>query len=244
MIWDHDEQHHASLRGHRIRITLRSIPGVLEDLEPAPRTGQGGGGTAHPLPISETVLDAQRDLKHTLVSWAKLVSEERHINVMCHDSTRALATWLEGHAEWLGGHDAGEDCEDEIKAAVAHLERLTDRPDNMVFAGNCPRCDTPAYAKEGRPTTYCLAPRDDDPRAACGEIISVEQGRAELLARATEMTASAADIARLLDVKPATIRQWGRRGKLGGYCDVTTRETRWLIGSVMDQLAKGSPVAA
>ena len=66
--------------------------------------------------------------------------------------------------------------------------------------------------------------KDADTGETCGTTINVEEGRTALLERATTMTASAADISRILPVNASTVRQWGRRGKLGGYCDVMTRE--------------------
>lgn len=243
--WAHDQDHIDSLRGHRIRNTLRGLPSILEDLEPTPRTSSNGPrSTERLLPISEKVLTAKAHTKATLASWALLVAQEASVPIRCHDTMTGIAEWLQQHAEWLAKHDAGQDAEDEIHAAITNLEHLTDRPGPTVFAGNCPTCATPAYAPEGRTDTHCKSIRDTTTGEECGTTINVEEGRAALLNKAGEMMASAVDISRVLPVKAATVRQWGRRGKLGGYCDVTTRETRWLIGSVMDQLNRTTLIAA
>ena len=237
MTWEHDQDHIDRLRGHRIRNTLQGIPTILEDLEPTPRTSSNGPRSSERLlPISEKVLTAKTHLHQTLASWALLITEEARVPLDCQTDTESIATWLRQHTEWLAKHDAGQDAEDEIWTAVNDLETLTDRPGPTVFAGNCPTCDTPAYAPEGRQETHCKNMKDADTGETCGTTINVEEGRTALLERATTMTASAADISRILPVNASTVRQWGRRGKLGGYCDVVTRETRWMIGSVIDQL--------
>ena len=243
-MWAHDQDHTDRLRGHRIRILLRGIPDTLHDLEPAPRHGIGQRPTERQLPISERVLEAKRHLRATLASWALLVAEERHVTPTCGDTTQTIAAWLQEHTEWLGRHPAGNDAEEEIRAAVQQLEHLTDRPGPTIFAGNCPTCDTPAYAPEGHTTTHCRMITSPDTGETCGTEIDVHEARAALLTQTTTLTASAADIARILPVKAATVRQWGRRGKLGGYCDTTTRETRWHIGTVIDQLNRNQPIAA
>lgn len=228
------EDQHERLRGHRIRQTLKRIPQVLDDLEPTPKHGNGTPNTEIKLPISETVLEASNVLRNVLVTWARITREERHVPAPTDDTIPGLAAYLTYHSEWLAKHQAGPEAEDEIADAVANLERLTDNPGTTMFAGHCPNCGQAVYAKEGRNTGTCNTRNDQD--ETCGTIIEVETGRAELLTRALDMYASATDIASILPVKASTIRQWGKRGHLGGYCDVETRAGRWHIGSVLQRL--------
>lgn len=228
------EDQHERLRGHRIRQTLKRIPQVLDDLEPTPKHGNGRPNAEIKLPISETVLEAGQILRSVLVAWARITRDERHVPGPVDDTAMGLAAYLTYHSEWLGKHDAGEEAEDEIADAVANLERLTDQPGTTVFAGHCPNCGTAIYAKEGRNTGTCGTRNEHD--EACGTTIEVETGRAELLTRALDMYASATDIAAILPVKASTVRQWGKRGHLGGYCDIETRAGRWHIGSVLQRL--------
>ena len=228
------EDQHERLRGHRIRQTLKRIPHVLDDLEPTPKHGAGAGSSEPRLPISETVLEAGNVLRNVLVTWARITMKERHVPPPTEDTTPALAAYLTYHSEWLGKHDAGEEAEDEIADAVANLERLTDQPGTSVFAGKCPECGGAVYAKEGRTAATCTA-RDEDAEP-CGTIIDVAIGRQQLLTQAVSMFASATDIASILPVKASTVRVWGHRGYLGGYCDIETRAGRWHIGSVMERL--------
>ena len=37
-----NEDQHERLRGHRIRTTLKRVPGILADLEPTPKRGRRG----------------------------------------------------------------------------------------------------------------------------------------------------------------------------------------------------------
>lgn len=228
------EDQHERLRGHRIRQTLRRIPDVLDDLEPTPKQGNGRPSAEIKLPISETVLEAGQVLRNVLVSWARITREERHVPPPAEDTLPALAAYLTYHSEWLGRHQAGAEAEDEIADAVANLERLTDNPGTTIFAGHCPTCGEAIYAKEGRNIGTCGARDEQD--EACGETIEVETGRAQLLHRALDMYASATDIAAILPVNASTVRKWGQRGHLGGYCDIETRAGRWHIGSVLQRL--------
>lgn len=233
---------HERLRGHRIRQTLKRIPQVLDDLEPTPKHGNGRRSAEPKLPISETVLEAGNILRNVLVTWARITREERHVPPPNDDTAQGLAAYLTYHSEWLGKHDAGEEAEDEIADAVANLERLTDSPGTTVFAGHCPQCGSTIYAKEGRNAGTCTTRNDND--ETCGTIVEVETGRAELLTRALDMYASATDIAAILPVKASTVRKWGQRGHLGGYCDIETRTGRWHIGSVLERLNQDMTNAA
>lgn len=229
------EDQHERLRGHRIRQALKRIPQVLDDLEPTPKRGNGAGTSEPKLPISETVLEAGQVLRNVLVTWARITRSERHVPPPAEDTLPALAAYLTYHSEWLGKHDAGDEAEDEIADAVANLERLTDQPSASVFAGKCPECGGAVYAKEGRAAATCTRKADDD-SDPCETIVDVETGRLQLLTQAVSMFASAADIASILPVKASTVRKWGQRGYLGGYCDTETRQSRWLIGDVMERL--------
>lgn len=238
-----NEDQHERLRGHRIRTTLKRVPGILTDLEPTPKRGGGTGSSEPKLPISETVLEASQVLRNVLVSWARITMEERHVPPPTEDTIPALVAYLIYHSEWLGRHPAGDEAEDEIADAIANLERLTDQPSATVFAGRCPECGGAIYGKEGRDAATCghRASEDDEP---CGTSIDVKEGRLQLLTQAASMFASAADIAAILPVKASTVRQWGRRGYLGGYCDTGTKEGRWLIESVMERIAESDRMAA
>lgn len=229
------EDQHERLRGHRIRTTLKRVPQILDDLEPTPRRGSGAGSSEPKLPISETVLEAGNVLRNVLVSWARVTMEERHVPPPVEDTMPALAAYLTYHSEWLGKHDAGEEAEDHIADAVANLERLTDPPGATVFAGRCPECGGAVYAKEGRSAATCNR-KDSDDAEPCGTVIDVLLGRQQLLTQAVSMFASAADIASILPVKASTVRKWGQRGHIGGYCDIESRAGRWLIGDVMERL--------
>lgn len=237
-----NEDQHERLRGHRIRTTLKRVPGILADLEPTPRRGSGAGSSEPKLPISETVLEAGDVLRSVFVTWARITMEERHVPPPAEDTIPALAAYLTYHSEWLGRHPAGDEAEDEIADAVANLERLTDPPGATVFAGRCPECGNAVYAKQGRAVATCRARDEHD--EACGTIVNVDEGRQQLLAQAASMFASAADIAAILPVEAATVRKWGSRGHLGGYCDVVTREGRWLIESVMERIEDAERHAA
>ena len=133
------EDQHERLRGHRIRTTLKRVPGILDDLEPTPKRGGGTGSSEPKLPISETVLEAWDVLRNVLVTWARITMEERHVPPPAEDTIPALVAYLTYHSEWLGRHPVGEEAEDEIADAIANLERLTDQPSGYRVRREVPR---------------------------------------------------------------------------------------------------------
>ena len=185
-------------------------------------------------------------LRNVLVTWARITMEERHVPPPTEDTIPALVAYLTYHSEWIGRHPVGDEAEEEIADAIANLERLTDQPSSSVFAGRCPMCGSAVYGKEGRPTAVCTTkvPKLTD-FEACGTIVDVSEGRAQLLARRPRACfASATDIPAILPVEAATVRKWGSRGHLGGYCDVVTKEGSWFIESVMERIEDAERHAA
>lgn len=155
MTYTHDAQHEADLLGHRIRMLLRDVPTTLAMAEPTirPASYDAGRSSEAKLPINPDLAEATRHLKAILASWALLVGEERHVPIGCEDSPTGIAHWLQAHAEWLGRHPAGQDCEDEIREALRGVERCCYQgPDSRVFVTM--HDGYPVYAKEGQPVAY------------------------------------------------------------------------------------------
>ena len=161
-----NEDQHERLRGHRIRTTLKRVPGILADLEPTPKRGSGAGTSEPKLPISETVLEAGDVLP---LRFRDMGAD--------HDGRTPRPTTNRGHdprtrrvpdlplrmARQTPSRRRGQD---EIADAVANLERLTDQPSATVFAGRCPECGGAIYGKEGRTAATCTTRDEHD--EVCG----------------------------------------------------------------------------
>lgn len=64
--------------------------------------------------LNERAVQARTTIRHTLVSWCRLVSEERGITLPNDDIT-SLASYVAKHAQWLGAHPAAGECSDELE---------------------------------------------------------------------------------------------------------------------------------
>jgi len=91
-----------------------------------------------------------------------------------------------------------------VKDAVSEADRCIDRPADVGIVGRCQNCGTSVYAAAEAAVVRCRA---------CGERAAREDVREASLAEARGLL-PAADLARVLDVDPARVRQWASRGRL------------------------------
>ncbi|MGN2635329.1 hypothetical protein ACTD5D_03860 [Nocardia takedensis] len=110
---------------------LREIPELAEDLTIArtrqARTGSRDGHRAHrrpgeqPLPYDPAAARAADDLHAVLVSWVRLVCEQRAVDYTGSPTTAGLARWLDRNLIALamteGAHDAPDDLRRVVHAA-------------------------------------------------------------------------------------------------------------------------------
>lgn len=214
---------------------LGDVPALTEELEVtiAKRRGidyrtVGGskGGkkpTEMPPPGNMGAADALRHLKALLVSWALFCEAENVRNSDPRtdplgegdDTTVALSRWLLWRVDGLTLHDQGGEAVDQITSAVAHCQRVIDRPADRQFLGACDLC------QNGR---LYAAPHSD--RAVCDQCESgrdANQLRANLLSELDDRLCTASEIARLStylglradrDQVRKRINQWHARGIL------------------------------
>jgi hypothetical protein len=83
-------------------LTSTGVPGE-------PVSGGGNKGTT----INDRAVECRTLIKHTLVSWTLLVTEERGITTPA-DVVEKLAAFVAAHAVWLSAHPAAGDCADEL----------------------------------------------------------------------------------------------------------------------------------
>ncbi|WP_216918130.1 hypothetical protein [Nocardia noduli] len=110
---------------------LREIPDLVEDLTITltnqARTGAGGNFRAHrrpaeqPLPYDPRALHAADTLHAVLVSWVRLVCEQRGLEYRDSPTTAGLARWLDRNiiafAMTEGVHDAPADIREATRTA-------------------------------------------------------------------------------------------------------------------------------
>ncbi|MEC3955823.1 hypothetical protein VMT65_22510 [Nocardia sp. CDC153] len=116
---------------------LGGIPGLVEDLEDAVtgrarlgavNTRLSGRTSDQPLPFSVGAAKVRDHLHATLVSWVRLVCEQRALDYTGSTSTAGLASWLRGNLIAFGMTEGVESAPADIRAAVAAAERVVCPP--------------------------------------------------------------------------------------------------------------------
>lgn len=95
----------------------------------------GSGG-----PPRDAVVEQRATIRHVLVSWCRLVSEERGISLPGND-TGDLAAYLVRHAEWLAACDYADEVADELAGLASRAYGLAyPSGSRRIRVGPCPRC--------------------------------------------------------------------------------------------------------
>lgn len=127
---------------------------------------------AEPLPVD---LNASARASHAfnhVATWARLVEEERGIQLEVHRGEHAAAVaaaWLLGQLEWIRHQPFADEAFEQLKAAGAVIQRIVDRPSDEELVGVCD-CGLYLYARRGRSTVQCR----------CGLAWDVRQSRVSL----------------------------------------------------------------
>lgn len=159
----------------------------------------------HGLPWHDKAAVALRNLRTTLVSWARMCHEEGVKRNGGNDglpaeNLPALSRYLLCRVDGLRFHDAGCDAVEEITNATGELRRLIFwKRKNRLYLGACEQtvtdddgtiavesCPGDVYADEGSPTGTC-----DD----CGQGVTVVIRQSELNTRLDSRLCTPAEIA-------------------------------------------------
>lgn len=170
------------------------------------------GSRTPPVPVRLEVADHRDHIRHLLVSWVRLVIEERGLTRWPDDRPTAMAGYLASHLEWLASHDAAGELCDEIARALARARGLVERPGAMctlpcpdVYEQGCDgtvrvtaeatwvRCGTCGWETDDLPWLGRLL-RGDEPA-----LVTAVDACHRLLVEGWQVT-------------PSTIRSWVRRG--------------------------------
>jgi hypothetical protein len=106
----------------------------------AERMGEKTSGSRdRGLKVNVKVMEARTLIKHTLVSWSLMISEERGV-ALPEDLVGPLGQYVARHAEWLSALPAAGDCADEMYELARGKTWRTAFPNPVyvVDVGPCP----------------------------------------------------------------------------------------------------------
>ncbi len=124
-------------------------------------SGEGRGVNPHPsLVLHEGVMEVRTSIRNTLVSWARLIHEERAVSLpwqwrivrlpsgvegpanrlrIAVETTTALGRYVQMHGRWLAAHEAAAEAADEMAELVAAARRMQGRSGTRIIEiGPCP----------------------------------------------------------------------------------------------------------
>jgi hypothetical protein len=229
------------------------------------RLGERGGGRGHsavPLAYAWEADEASWVVRNTLGAWARVVHEERGLqlpgrwvlvplpedvqgplNQAWRPDRRpeAIMVWLAAQAGWLRMQPYADEAYDELHEAARLLQRTVDAPPALWYAGACwteddegTRCVADLYAHTGTATVTCRQ---------CGARHDADGRRDWLLEQARGTLAHAGLLATALaalgyEVRAATIRQWAHREHLEVRDHDERDRALYLVGDVIDLARK------
>lgn len=95
----------------------------------------------HDVDAITRLVSFRREVVELLNSWARVIVEDRDVRKALPDGRDALglADFIERHAQWMSGHEAAEDCADELHALAGKVHRTT-HPSRKewISLGECP----------------------------------------------------------------------------------------------------------
>lgn len=188
-----------------------------------------------PLPLDLNAANAHDAAVNTVITWARLVSEERGKAIPDEGHPlAAVATWLSTQLDWLRHHPDAETAFDELTQACRTLERVVDRPPSRIVVGQCP-CGEFLYATKDKADVKCQG---------CGTTYDVEATREQLRKQLGESIFTAAEIATLAaylgiggsrESMRKLINKWHERGHLIEHS--YRGEAAFRFGEVIARLA-------
>jgi hypothetical protein len=126
----------------------REYPGLVElygELELVLKAaGNGERSSSKPgsgTPPRDEIVDMRAEIKHVLVSWAKLIGEERGLSLPA-DEVSVIGAYVARHAQWLAATEYAGEAADELASLVSRAWGLAyPSGTRRVEVGPCPRCD-------------------------------------------------------------------------------------------------------
>lgn len=174
----------------------------------------------------DRIVSLRRYAQDVLNGWCRVVIEDRSVenHIPSGVDVPGMTTFLERHAEWMSGHEAAQDCRDEVVelAHRCHLIAFPSRRESMSI-GRCPlkhpetgdTCDGDVRVR------LTGEDRDGEAYAACnrcGEVAVASWWESHMFDDPeTRSKLTDADVVTLMHrlygevIAQATVRQWVKR---------------------------------
>lgn len=138
----------------RLERALGDLPALIADLDitltrqsvTGAQSADGGKPTkkdAQPLPLNLGAGDVAADLRHTLVSAVRHLTEARGITAVPADTPVAMSAWLLKYHRSIPLDPAGPDIAEAVHAVTARIMAVIDLPTSRgrFKVGMCPETD-------------------------------------------------------------------------------------------------------
>lgn len=110
--------------------------------------------------LNDRAAAMRTEIRHTLVSWCKLVADERGITLPA-DHLDSIAAYLALHRDWLSAHPAAPDCSDELSSLARRAWSVAYPSGARTFpVGPCPVEDCSATVRVVLRTVDSLLPSE------------------------------------------------------------------------------------
>lgn len=226
-----------------------------------PVNGPGGAPEIDPVvvPFNVAASKVHGDLRAVLAGWARLVSEERpsarkvfrrgkplvtldgrpvlerldHTLLTCKENATSMSLWLAGYVDWLRHYSGAPAFLQELRDAVAAVERVIDIRIPLVYVGPCTAngCTEDLWARHDGTTAECRG---------CGTVWDLDERRAANLDAARDAVVPAETVARALTSQgmPLTaelIYKWRQRGFVRAASTGPNGRHLFRLGDVADE---------
>lgn len=234
----------------RLEYAISEAPAYAAELETTrlrqSRTGSAGVGVLSrsyekPLPWDEHAAETANHLRAILVSWARLISEDRGVDL---PSAPHLATWLLGHVEWLRHQSFADDVLDEITTAVASARHAVDLRPELAYAGPCRAevevedgvhacCTADLYVPTGQAAVRCKeCSAEHDVASRQRWLLDAVQDQ---LAHAGMLSSAVSRLGQ--SVTSSMIRNYAARGRIVAHGLDLKGRPLYRVGDLLDLLA-------
>lgn len=233
----------GSCDGH-VRRDLARLPGLHEALaERLIVTGRGGpavtGTRDVGINLNAAAVDARRDIRSRLASWARLVVEDRDVNPPAA-TLIGCAAFLLRHHDWLVAQMFADEYADEIAATARRSLSLVDALRPRQYGGSC---DQVLDDADDCPGTVLVDPERRQARCTwCGTTTTSDEHWMRVFAEvADDWLATAAEASRLLAIRDGIelradrVRQWASRGRVTPH-GTRGRDPLYRLGDLLELL--------
>jgi hypothetical protein len=128
----------------RLRADLCHVLTLHEETEralvrtPASLRQRVSGSRSVGIVLDDEAVAVRSAIRALLLSWTRLVADERGVPAVTDTEVRGLLRFLVVHLEWLAGHPAGPDFADEVAELLASAGRGA-AAEQAVPLGPCPQ---------------------------------------------------------------------------------------------------------